>query len=198
MICYILVLICYYTGVRQTEALGLMWHDINWDTGKIIIHRKLAYNRITHIDYIGPTINKVDRIFQAPPALLSALAEWREEQQRHKSQLGRNYQDNEKLENTIEGGTIKAGDFVLRFPNGKSMNGSEASHFRERAQKKLGDHFTFHGLRHTVVSRLSGSGVPLKNISHFIGHADSRTTEKYYLGIDELGEEKLMAAIANL
>lgn len=198
MVYYMLVLICYYTGVRQTEALELMWHDINWDTGKIIIHRKLAYNRISHIDYIGPTKSKVDRIFKAPPALLSALAEWREEQQRYKAQLGRRYQDNEELENTIEGGTIKGGAFVLRFPNGKLMTGSEASHFRERAQRKLGDHFTFHGLRHTVVSRLSGSGVPLKNISHFIGHADSRTTEKYYLGIDELGEEKLMAAIENL
>lgn len=195
---YILLLLCYYAGVRQSEALGLMWNDINWNTGKIVIHRQLAYHRLRHIDYIGPTKSKVDRIFQAPPALLAALLEWQEEQERYRVQLGKRYQDNEELENTIEGGTVKGGDFVLRCPNGVLLNRSEASHFRERAQRKLGDHFTFHGLRHTVVSRLSGSGVPLKNISHFIGHADSRTTEKYYLGIDELGEEKLMAAIASL
>ena len=195
---YILLLLCYYGGVRQSEALGLMWDDIDWNTGSIAICRQLAYDKNRNLDYIGPTKSKTIRVFQAPPALLSALSEWRIEQQGYRTQLGRKYQNREELESILEGGVVRGGDFVLRNPNGPLLNRSQANHFRERVQKKLGEHFTFHGLRHTVVSRLSGSGVPLKNISHFIGHADSRTTEKYYLGIDELGEEKLMAAIANL
>ena len=98
----------------------------------------------------------------------------------------------------MDGGVVKGGDFILREEDGELVTHSKAGHVRERIQKKSGEHFYFHGLRHTVVSRLSGAGVPIKNISNFIGHADVRATEQYYLGLDELGESKLVSAIQNL
>lgn len=195
---YILLLLCYYGGVRLSEALGLRWQDIDWVEGKITIHHQLVYDKNSHTTHIGPTKSKVDRIFQASPALLQALSVWKEQQELSRNNMGRRYLAREELEDKIDGGVVRGGDFILREENGELVTHSKAGHVRERIQKKSGEHFYFHGLRHTVVSRLSGAGVPIKNISTFIGHADVRTTEQYYLGLDELGESKLASAIQNL
>ncbi|MBM6888317.1 tyrosine-type recombinase/integrase [Pseudoflavonifractor phocaeensis] len=95
------------------------------------------------------------------------------------------------LEDRVDGGIVKGGAFVLRDECGELITHSKAGHFREHMQQQSGDHFYYHALRHTVVSRLAGAGVPLKNVSAFIGHSDTRTTEMFYLGLDELGENKL-------
>jgi integrase len=194
----ILILLCYYGGVRLSEALGLMWSDVNLDNGYITVRRQVAYNKNTHITYIGPTKSRVNRIFLVPPPLLTALADWKKEQEACRKKLGKGYKANEELENHVDGSITKGGDFVLRNEVGTLLTRSKANHFRERVQKDLGEHFYFHGLRHTVVSRLAGAGVPIKNISDFIGHSDTRTTEQFYLGIDELGQQKLAEAIQNL
>ena len=98
----------------------------------------------------------------------------------------------------MDGGIVKGGDFILRDNQGELLTHSKANHVRERIQKESGEHFYFHALRHTIVSRLSSEGVPLKNIALFIGHTNTRTTEEYYLGPDERGESKLAAALQNL
>lgn len=195
---YILVLLCYYGGLRLSEALGLQWQDVDWITGMITVHRQIVYDKNTHSSYVGPTKSKVDRIFQAPPALLERLKEWKVEQEQYRIQLGKKCWGKEELENRADGGIVHGGNFVLRDEYGELITHSKAGHLRERIQKKSGKHFYFHGLRHTVVSRLAGAGVPLKNISMFIGHADTRTTEQFYLGVDEVGESKLISALQNL
>lgn len=195
---YILILLCYYGGLRLSEAMGMQWQDVNWETGKITVHRQLVYDKNCHTTHIGPTKSKVDREFQAPPTLLSALSEWKVEQEQHRKEQGHNYLANEVLEDRVDGGIVKGGAFVLRDECGELITHSKAGHFREHMQQQSGDHFYYHALRHTVVSRLAGAGVPLKNVSAFIGHSDTRTTEMFYLGLDELGENKLAAAIQNL
>lgn len=126
------------------------------------------------------------------------MADWKKEQEECRKKLGKRYKANEELENHVDGSITKGGDFILRNEMGILITRSKANHFRERVQKDLGEHFYFHGLRHTVVSRLAGAGVPIKNISDFIGHSDTRTTEQFYLGVDELGQQKLAEAIQNL
>ena len=126
------------------------------------------------------------------------MSTWQTEQEENRKQLGKNYKNNEAFEDRVDGGIVKWGDFILRDNQGELLTHSKANHERERIQKESGEHFYFHALRHTIVSRLSGEGVPLKNISSFIGHADTRTTEQYYLGVDELGESKLATALQNL
>lgn len=38
---------------------------------------------------------------------------------------------------------------------------------------------TFHELRHTFGTRMAAAGVPLRTIQHWMGHADSKTTQIY-------------------
>lgn len=195
---FILLLLCYYGGLRLSEALGLRWQDIDWNKGIIAVRQQLVYDKNNHITHINFTKSKVDRIFLAPPSLLGALAEWKTEQEENRRRLGRKYRNCEGLEDRKNGGTLKNSDLILRGETGEPVTHSKAGHVRERIQKKSGEHFYFHGLRHTVVSNLASQGVPLKNISNFIGHSDTRTTERFYLGTDELGEKKLMSALQNL
>ena len=84
---YILLLLCYYGGVRLSEALGLRWQDVDWSAGKINIHHQLVYDKNTHITHIGPTKSKVDRMFQAPPTLLNELSLWQTEQEENRKQF---------------------------------------------------------------------------------------------------------------
>lgn len=184
---YILLLLCYYGGVRRSEALGLCWKDIDWSRQEITVSRQLIYDKNTHETYFSTTKSKVDRTFQATPTLLKALEEWREEQ----SNICKG------VKSELIGNSISSADLILHDANG-IMTNSKANHFREKAQKDLDIHFIYHGLRHTVVSNLAGAGVPLKSVSEFIGHADTRTTEEFYLNTDETSQSKLIAALQNL
>ena len=38
---------------------------------------------------------------------------------------------------------------------------------------------TFHELRHTFGTHMSANGVPLRTLQHWMGHADSKTTQVY-------------------
>lgn len=183
---YILVMLCYYGGLRRSEALGLCWEDIDWGSQEITVSRQLLYDKNTHQTYLSTTKSKVNRTFVAAPALLGALQEWRVEQanvQRTKSNpLGNGFKDT---------------DLILYSEKGMMTN-SQANHFKEKAQEELGVHFIFHSLRRTMVSNLAGAGVPIKSVSQFIGHADTRTTEEFYLGEDENSREKLLSALQTL
>jgi integrase len=38
---------------------------------------------------------------------------------------------------------------------------------------------TFHELRHTFGTRMAAAGTPLRTLQHWMGHADSKTTQVY-------------------
>lgn len=192
---YMLIQLCYYGGLRASEAIGLRWQNIDFDTRIITIHATVNYNKLTHSRYIGPTKNKSDRVFIAPIALLECLKEWKEEQEKNEKLLGEAYQATESYEDRVDGGILQGGDFVLRFTTGEHLKHNQANQFRAWLQKKTGIHFYYHGLRHTIVSQLHGSGVPVKAISEYIGHHDVDVTMEYYLGNSQEGMDKLKEVI---
>jgi site-specific recombinase XerD len=56
-----------------------------------------------------------------------------------------------------------------------------------RAFRKVAEHaglkaeeWTPRELRHSFVSLLSSAGIPIEDIAHLVGHANTRTTEKVY------------------
>ena len=44
----------------------------------------------------------------------------------------------------------------------------------------LAEEWTPPELRHSFVSLLSSAGIPIEDIAHLVGHANTRTTEKVY------------------
>lgn len=197
----VLLALTFYGGVRLSEALGIMWDDIDFETGKINIHQQLCYDRsaLRHKNrvYIGAP-KEHDRIFDAAPQLLAVLKEWKAEQEQNKKFYGRAYCNKEELDNEITGKKVKGGDFVLRREDGRLITTYEAGHFRERLQKNVFEDAHFHGMRRTLVTKLVDGGVPLAVVSEFIGHADTRTTEQYYLNKKKLDNTKLLEVMGKM
>jgi integrase len=73
----------------------------------------------------------------------------------------------------------------LVFPSGRGTELNAANVRREfRAVAKraglVAEEWTLRELRHSFVSLLSNSGVPIEDISHLVGHISTAVTEKVY------------------
>ena len=55
-----------------------------------------------------------------------------------------------------------------------------------------GEHVDVHSLRHSAATRLARAGWPMAKLQRFMGHADPRTTQRYY---DHLEAEDLESAL---
>ena len=51
--------------------------------------------------------------------------------------------------------------------------------FKQALEQAEVRRITFHELRHTFGTRMAAAGVPLRTIQHWMGHADSKTTQIY-------------------
>jgi integrase len=54
------------------------------------------------------------------------------------------------------------------------------SHRQAFYTSHLAEEWTPRELRHSFVSLLSSAGIPIEDIAHLVGHANTRTTEKVY------------------
>lgn len=73
------------------------------------------------------------------------------------------------------------GQRVFIGPHGKPVCTSQIKAHFETAKRLAGitRRLRFHDLRHTFASRLATAGVPLQVIARALGHASTRTTERY-------------------
>lgn len=186
---YVLLLLCYLGGVRLSEALGLCWSDINWDTGEITVARQLMYDKNTHQTYLNTTKSQTNRTFIMHEKLKATLLAWQAEQ---RDVCGG--EQVTRVKNQVTGLDVPSSDFIL-CRKGGIITHSAANHFREGLKKKVDDSFFFHGLRHTIISNLAASGVPLKDISEFVGHAYLETTDKHYWATTKASHQKLLTAL---
>ena len=62
----------------------------------------------------------------------------------------------------------------------------------------LGKALTPHVMRHTHVSLLAESGVPLETISRRLGHSNSKITREIYLHVTQKQEQKDRERIAQI
>ncbi|MGD0635506.1 MAG: site-specific integrase [Beijerinckiaceae bacterium] len=84
------------------------------------------------------------------------------------------------MESTIKGKARH--DFVFVKTSGDPWKPSDQQRRMQAGCKAAGidPAIGFHGLRDTFASHLVMAGVPLLTVSKLLGHADIRTTEKYY------------------
>ena len=70
--------------------------------------------------------------------------------------------------------------------------------FKELTKEVTGKELTTHALRHTHVSLLAESGVPLETITRRLGHSDSKITREIYLHVTKKMREKDAEIIRNI
>lgn len=161
-----IVLTGIYTGCRLGELLGLKWSDINYDKATISITRSVQALHGRGMYAKAPKTENSIREFAASPNVMSILSEYKEWQEGQKAKAGEQWQE---------------GGWIFTRKNGKPVFPTTPSHwFREFLKRHNLPPMRFHDLRHLSATLMIAQGVPMKNVSDRLGHADVRTTLNIY------------------
>jgi integrase len=149
------------TGLRIGEALALIWADVDWQSGAMIIARN------SKATGLGSTKSKRVRRVENGPRLLGILRDLRAIQ-------------------TV-GDPADASGLIFPHPNGGVQTRARAWYFHKAACKKAGLRQTLrlHDLRHSAAAMMLAAGLPMIYVQRQLGHADIGTTINRYGHLEE-------------
>ena len=167
-----------FTGMRQSEVLGLTWDSIDFENGVILINKQLQKEKKVGGKYILASL-KNDKSRKITPAhsVIEVLKKQRKEQ----------------IENRLKCGSLWNNKDNLVFTN---ELGGHLAHFTvyknfKKIVKKLGlDHIRFHDLRHSYAVISLGSGDDVKTVQENLGHHTAAFTLDVYGGVTENMKKK--------
>jgi integrase len=147
-------------GLRQGEALGLRWQDIDLEARQL--HVRHALQRIDgRLQLVEPKTVRSRRTITMPATVVDAL---REHQRRQLKEQMR-----------IDGG------FVFAHPDGSPLDGTVVTHQFQKLLKRAGlPRLRFHDLRHSCASLLLAQGVSARMVMETLGHSNISTTMDIY------------------
>lgn len=152
-------------GLRPGEVLSLEWPDLDADAGVLHVERSLKRERGEL--KLGPTKTKRSRrVVALPEPVLAALAAHRRRQAKERLAAGPAWPDPPLMFATSAGTLYDPSNFRREFNVICAAAGLGRWHPHE--------------LRHSAVSLLSASGVPLELVADVMGHQTTRTTEAVY------------------
>lgn len=165
-----------FYGLRRSEALGLKWDAIDFQSNTITIKHTITSCNIDgkHIQIAQDTTKTKSSLRTLPlvPVFKEKLLSIMEQQKEYKRVCGRCY--NKKYLEYIcvdeMGNLISPHYLTASFP--KLLEKNNLRHIR------------FHDLRHSCASLLLANGVPMKQIQEWLGHSDFSTTANVYAHLD--------------
>lgn len=182
-------------GLRRGEVCAIRWKDVDLVGGTLTIRGTLGYVRGHGLLYRETKSDEV-RIFKLPASLIAAFR-W--------------HQTRQAAERTAMVGMWPAKsddgerDFVfISVRSGTALDSGRIYDAFKRAATWIGlTGFSPHSLRHAAASYLHVKRAPVKTISAYLGHSDTRTTDNIYIDVfaeeineaAEMIEEGLDAAI---
>jgi integrase len=170
-----------YMGLRQSELLGLVWRDIDFDVGIIHVRRQLDRNR----EYAEPKTAQAIRDVVLAPAAARLLREHRigrpaqfsgDDDPVFSNETGRPFSHRYVQSRGFDKAAERAG---INPPRKRSKRGTrDASVLPEPVATRR--RATFHDLRHTFASLLIAAGADVVHVSRQLGHADPAITLRVY------------------
>jgi len=166
-----LYVLCLTAALRQGEALGLRWSDIDLDVGTLQVNRQLQRvrrdgDRSGMLVFSEPK-NTSRRTVGLPPRAVRALRDHRRRQLEEKLKVGSDWQDNGLVFTSTQGGPLEAQNVVNR-------------HFKPLIQWAGLPPIRFHDLRHSCLSLLAQHGEPIRDLQALAGHATAAFTLQRY------------------
>lgn len=165
---YFLVYTAAYTGMRQSELLGLSWSDILWDKRLIDVHSAIHLHEDGEYEHRTRTKNVTStRTVPVTELLLDVLREHRENLRSINKAAGRKFNESGLVFPDLDGYS--------------PQNRKNLSHrYSNLAAKHGHEGMRFHDLRHTHATILLASGVMVNVVSKRLGHSDPQTTLRIY------------------
>jgi integrase len=160
-----------WTGMRRGELAGLIWRDVDLDTGVVRVQRARVIVSSADVRESKPKTRKGRRNVDLDVVTLAALKAWQARQQAERDDWPGEWPDH---------------DLVFTLQDGTALNPAHLSrafvrHVRAaNAQKAKLPTIRFHDLRHTHASLMLAAGVPVKVVSERLGHATPGFTLNVY------------------
>jgi integrase len=162
------VALCLATGIRTEEARELRWDHVSFGdpTAEPPVPASAAVWRSVRADGDTKT-EKSRRTLGLPRMAVDALKAHQEREQEERLAAGEQWVDQ---------------GLVFASRTGNALDAANVRREFKAACKaaKIGEQWTPRELRHSFVSLMSSSGVPVEEIARLAGHSNTRTTEVVY------------------
>jgi len=172
-------------GLRQGEALGLAWEDVDLDAGLVVVRWQLQQVN-GQWQRLPPKSQQSRRALPLPPLAVQALQRQRAQQQQWREAAGSEWRGNPwRLAFTTHLGTPLSARNVTRA-------------FHQLCQQAGVPRIRFHDLRHSTATLLLQAGVDLKTVSAILGHSQLSVTSDYYVHITSALTQPALARLSQV
>ncbi|MCA1846979.1 MAG: site-specific integrase, partial [Actinobacteria bacterium] len=170
------------TGMRRGEVLGLRWHDLDLDAGRLAIRHTLVSVAYEIRDSTPKTHQA--RVVDLDPNTVEHLRAHRSRQATEPGVWGPGYQEGELLFRKEDGSPVHPDSFTQSFD----------AEVRRSGLPRI----RLHDLRHTHATIALQAGIPVKVISERLGHETPAFTLKQYAHVIPGMQAEAAALIAAL
>src|SRR5713226_6368859 len=152
-------------GLRQGEALGLRWQDVDLELGYLRISKQLQ--RVHGApQLVEPKTAMSRRTLAMPPMITKSLEQHRVRQRQERSNAGNRWAET---------------DLVFASTEGKPLDGTAISKGFHRLLERAGlQQRRFHDLRHSCATLLLVQGVSPRVVMDLLGHSQIGLTMNTY------------------
>lgn len=155
-------------GLRQGEALGLRWRDVDFEVG--VLHVRVALQRLPNESprLVEPKTRQSRRSLPLPGVVAAQLRDHRARQQAERECVGTSWPEDDwdLVFTTARGGPVSAVTLTKQFK-------------RHLAAIGLPD-MRFHDLRHSCASLLVAQGIHPRIVMEILGHSTIALTMNTY------------------
>ena len=169
-----------FSGVRESEAIGLTWDCIDFDRGTIRIYRQMLKRTKEAGGYTLASLkNDKERLLTPPPMLMTMLKEQKREQVERRMKAGPAWRGWNSVEEqkTWFVFTTEFGDHYC--PQ------TVYAHFKKIARQIGAEKANVHSLRHTYAVLCLQNGDDVKTVQSNLGHATAAFTLDVYGHVSE-------------
>lgn len=164
------------TGLRHSEARGLTWPAIRWDTGEITVTQQLLPIRGAGLQLVDVKTDASAETIAMPDVLVDAL---------------RRHQERQAI--------VHPWRLVFTRPDGRPMPQEYSNdYWRLLLARAQLPHIRYHDLRHTCGSLLHAAGIDIKTIQATLRHSNYQTTVNHYIHPDRTTQRRAATTMDDL
>jgi len=158
-------------GVRQGEALGLLWDtDLDLEQGLLRVQRQLQRRRGGSLELVPYTKTRSgNRVIAIPPPLIPILRAHRQAQRANRIAMGPDWRGND------------LGDLVFTTRLGRAIEPrADYQEWQDMLLAIGAEPIRLHGARHTAATLMLLQGIDPKVVAAILGHASTQITRDLY------------------